>query len=224
MIREITADQVQAVQGHIQYGIEKGWGPRKTALELVGRINRQTRRREGGIIGLTEKQTQSVQNARNELEALDPSYFQRKLRDLRYDPTIRKAMNAGKPLPKGYIDKVIGALNNRTLNYRGEMIARTETIGALNAGRLEGVMQMVDSGQVSADQVKLVWRATPGRRTRDSHRSMDGQEIDMGGEFISPSGARLKYPGDRSGGAPASEVVACRCNLEADIDWIAGVT
>ena len=165
-----------------------------------------------------------MQNARNELEALDPSYFQRKLRDHRYDPVIRRAMDEGKPLPQNYIDRVTGSLNNRTLNYRAEMIARTETIGALNAGRLEGIMQMVDNGQVSADQVKLVWRATPGRRTRDTHRSMNGQEIDMGGEFVSPSGARLKYPGDRSGGAPASEVINCRCWMEADIDWIAGVT
>lgn len=211
------------MRGHIEYGIEKGWGPRKTALELVGRVNRATGRREGGVIGLTEKQTQSVQNARNELEALDSRYFQRKLRDKRFDGTIRKAISSGKPMASVDVDRIIKSLNNRTLNYRAEMIARTETIGALNAGRLEGIMQMVDNGQVSADQVKLVWRATPGRRTRDTHRSMDGQEIDMGGEFVSPSGARLKYPGDRSGGAPASEVVNCRCNLEVSLDFLSNI-
>ena len=146
------------------------------------------------------------------------------LSDPRYLGRVAKAIKEGRGLSAADIDQMMAAHKNRALMHRAEMIARTETIGALNAGRLEGIMQMVDNGQVSADQVKLVWRATPGRRTRDTHRSMNGQEIDMGGEFISPSGARLKYPGDRSGDVPASEVINCRCWMEADIDWIAGVT
>ncbi|ADH63097.1 hypothetical protein Mesil_1199 [Allomeiothermus silvanus DSM 9946] len=49
--------------------------------------------------------------------------------------------------------------------------------------------------------------------SRFDHRRMDGVIVPIGEFFITPSGSRLRYPGDRSLGAPAGEVVNCRCTV-----------
>lgn len=49
--------------------------------------------------------------------------------------------------------------------------------------------------------------------SRFDHRRMDGVTVPIGEPFITPAGSRLRYPGDRSLGAPAGEVVNCRCTI-----------
>jgi hypothetical protein len=47
-----------------------------------------------------------------------------------------------------------------------------------------------------------------------------GQGILFDEPFVSPSGDRLMFPGDRSLGASADETVQCRCRVEYRVDWI----
>ncbi len=213
LIQGINADTIEGVRAYVAASIETGRAPRSTALDIVGRVNRATGRREGGIIGLNAPQVDAVMRARAELSdpALMSNYFTRKRRDTRFDGIVRRAMEAGKSVAAADIDRIIGRYNDRLLKLRGETIARTEALNAQRAGRHEGWQQVIDSGAVRADQVQVRWQATGDARTRDTHLAMNGQKVKFGALFISPSGAQMEYPGDVTHGAPGSEIIACRC-------------
>ncbi len=95
-------------------------------------------------------------------------------------------------------DAVGGLSRSRALT-----IARTETHGA-----------MMNAGAQSASEfgaTRKQWVAIEDSRTRDTHRSADGQIVDLKGRF-NVGGAALRFPGDPSAGAPG-ETINCRCAL-----------
>lgn len=204
----------------------EGRNPRDTALDIVGRINRATGVREGGILGLNSGQTDAVIRARAELLSGDTAqlrnYLTRGRRDKRFDRLVMQAIRDGKPVAKADVDRITARYKDRLLQLRGEMIARTETLASLNAGKEESIRQLVDSGKVQRSQVKKVWRATGDDRTRDSHMALNGVEVGLDQPFISPlTGAQMMHPHDTSRGAPASETIGCRCFYEIKIDYFA---
>ena len=220
----IINDQREAIRAVIEAGIEAGRGPRDTALNIVGRVNRATGKREGGIVGLNAPQAKAWIKAGEELDALDPAYFERKLRDKRFDPMVRKAIETGKPLSKADRERVLNRYSDRLLKHRGDTIARTETIASLNAGRDEGIAQLIEAGNITEQQVVKVWDSTGADgRTRDTHLGMEDQRKRLGEPFVSPSGARMMHPGDTSLKAPGSETINCRCVLRFDIDFYRGL-
>lgn len=203
----------------------EGRNPRATALDIVGRLNRATGRREGGILGLSSTQTDAVIRARAELLSGDPAqlrnYLTRARRDKRFDRIVQKAIKEGRALGKADADAITGRYKDRLLALRGETIARTETLAGLNAGKEEGIRQLIDTGKVQRTAVKKIWRATGDDRTRDSHMALNGVEIGIDTPFVSPlTGAQMMFPHDTSRGAPASEVIGCRCFYEIKIDYI----
>jgi len=224
LIRGIIEDQRIAVQDMIWRGLRDGRNPRQTSLDLIGRV--QGNRRVGGIVGLTSPHARAVLALRAELSdpATADGYFSRKVRDKRFDGAVRKATSEGRAVSKREIDRIATRYADRLLKWRGDMIARTETIAALNAGRHEGLEQLIDRGEVSRDAVSVAWSATMDGRTRDLHRNLNGQQIGFGEAFQSQTGARLRYPGDSELGATGEDVIGCRCYLQPRIDWLAGAT
>lgn len=215
-IVEIIEEQRQVVRATLQTGMAQGLNPRSTALDIVGRIDAVTRKRVGGVIGLTEQQAGWVSNARDELLNLDSNYFTRALRDKRFDTTIRRAIEDGKPLTQAQIDKAITQMQNRAQRYRGETIARTESLNALRAGHHDAVAQAIDVGDVDERDTRHTWRATGGPRTRDAHAEADGQSKPWGVPF-EVGGELLMYPGDPSGSA--ANIISCRCHESTEIDF-----
>ena len=213
LVTEIVADQLTGIQSYISESIAAGSNPRSTALEIVGRLNRATGKREGGIIGLTSQQMGWVQNARAELA--DPAkmanYFTRESRDLQFDSMVRKALSEGRALSKADIDKITGVMSERLLKYRGEVIARTEALNALRAGRHETWRQAIERGTLNASDVIVEWSATMDKRTRHSHMVLDGQKVTFGKAFKSELGSLMEYPGDTTHGAVAADIIQCRC-------------
>lgn len=196
----------------LSVGAQLGKNPRTTALELVGRINRATNKREGGYIGLTSQQAQFVRSARLELSQLQEAYFNRTLRDKRYDGLVRKAIRSGKPLNKVEIDLVAGRYSDRLLKFRADVIARTEMINSLRVARHEGFVQLVESGKVTDDQIERTWSATGDQRVREDHSEMDGQKVfGIAAPFVTPDGQKLLFPGDSSLGAEPNQTIQCRC-------------
>lgn len=229
LVVEIVDDQREAIRAAARDGMEAGRNPRETALDIVGRINRKTGRREGGIVGLTTQQAGWVQNAAAELQSGDPAqmagYLERKARDRRFDPVVRRAIRDGKPVSAADVRKMVARYSDKLLKTRGDAIARTETLAALHAAQHEGLRQMVDAGNLRADQIERVWDSTGNDgRTRDSHLAMEGQATGLEGLFVTPAGHRLQYPGDTTHGAPGSETINCRCQVRVRINHFAGLT
>lgn len=118
---------------------------------------------------------------------------------------------AGEGIDK--IAKRIGRVFTQAKGYRARMIARTETIGAANAGSYYGAEA---SGVVGAK----VWLAAVDHRTRSSHVTADGQKVPLD-RLFQVGAASMKYPGDPAGGP--SETINCRCTVlyERAVDDVA---
>lgn len=222
-ITEILDDQRVMVREQIQAGLERGANPRATALDMIGRVDQVSGKRVGGYVGLTSQQAQWVANARKELEELNPNYLTRTLRDSRLDPAIRKAIESGEPLSSKQINTAITNLQNRTLRYRGETIARTESINALRAGQFESAIQAMDKGEVDPQDAKKKWDSTGDKRTRFDHVELEARYADgipLEQAFVAIDGSELMYPGDSSMGATAKQIIQCRCRAVIEIDFI----
>lgn len=222
LVVEVTADQKQMVRERLTVGLSEGRNPRQSALDLVGRINRVTGNREGGFIGMTSQQAEWVANARNELESLDEAYLDRQLRDRRFDRLFRRAVRTGEPVKKEQIDRMIVALQRRTVKYRGNTIARNESINALRAGQHESLVQAMEAGSVPESDMTRAWDATGDGRTRQTHMQAEGQKV-TGNQPFMVGGYQMRFPGDSSMGAPASETIKCRCIARTEIDFGARV-
>lgn len=223
-ITRISDEVRQNVRTMLQEGIVRGDNPRRVALDIVGRINPSTKNREGGVIGLASNQVGWVNNARNYLERRDPRYFQLNLRDKRFDSVVRKAFEAGEDLNQDTVSKLITAFKSNALRWRGENIARTEAIQAINRGEFEAHEQAIRQGVLSRRQLTKEWDDVGDGRVRTTHRVLGekygkGHGIPFDEPFESPSGARMRYPGDQSLGAPANEVVHCRCKQRIRVNW-----
>jgi SPP1 gp7 family putative phage head morphogenesis protein len=108
---------------------------------------------------------------------------------------------------------------------RSLVIARTESVRAMNAGQLAATKQAGFGGKQ--------WLATRGDdRTRDTHVGLDGQVVGVDEDFVSSSGARGPHPGAL--GAP-EEDINCRCVMlsvkhgpgdddDKGIAWAQGLT
>lgn len=89
-----------------------------------------------------------------------------------------------------------------TWQTRATRIARTETVGAYNAGSL-------DAAQLEGAGVKR-WVATADDRTRDDHLDADGECVPTDDPFT-VGGEAMLMPGDPS--APPEQTVNCRCTM-----------
>lgn len=215
LIVEVIEDQKAMARTVIRDAMERGEHPRTTALDLVGRMNNATGKREGGFIGLHSVSAGAVKNAEKELLALDANYFNRERRDKRFDGTVRKAIAEGKPLAEADLRRIVQRYKDRLKALRGQTIARTEALNALRAGQHEGFQQLVDSGRVRADQITVTWGATMDGRTRHDHRHLNGVTVKMGEFFAPVAGVFMQYPGDLTNStdpkALAGQTINCRC-------------
>ena len=218
MVTLIVNDQREAIRGALEAGLRRGANPRTTALDIAGRLDRRTGRRAGGIIGLTAQQSRFVENARQQLSSGDPAqlraYLSRELRDRRFDSRVKAAIAAETPV-KG-IDQILARYSDRLLKHRGDTIARTESLAALNEASDESLRQARDEGLVT--DAARIWDATGDNRTRETHDAAEGQERGIDEPF-SIGGTLMMHPGDPAGGA--ANVINCRCVVRVEVDWVA---
>lgn len=139
---------------------------------------------------------------------LFPVYKLIKKDDIKYNiekirQTIASGLLQGKPMRDIAKDLQRVADMNRNSAI---LHAQTAVTGAENAGRQAGF----ENAKQMGIKFKKVWIATLDGRTRDSHRKLDGQEVDPDESFRSMYG-KIRYPGDTR--ADPRDVWRCRCSV-----------
>jgi hypothetical protein len=200
LISEFSREQRLATRLAMLDGIARGMNPNQQAI-----LFKQS-------IGLTRSQVQAVLNYRTLLEAGDSQALTRALRDRRFDRTVQGAIDGDRVLTPAQIDSMVERYQQRYLDYRSKVIARTEALRSVHEGANEAYRQAVDAKLIDSGELVQTWITARDERVRTSHSFMHRQQRPMGGEpFISGNGNRLKYPGDID--APGSETIQCRCVL-----------
>ena len=95
---------------------------------------------------------------------------------------------------------------NRTSAVRA---ARTGITAAQNAGRHDSYIAAEKMGI----QIKRRWVCTKDARTRLDHGLADGQIVVGTKIAFRVGGYKMKFPGDRSLGAPGHQIYNCRCTV-----------
>lgn len=118
-----------------------------------------------------------------------------------------RAEQEGIPELSARIETLLG--DEQRWQGRATMIARTETIGAANAGaRGAAAASAQVMGYAEGDVVKE-WVSTADSRTRETHLEAEGQQVVGMDTPFTVGGAELDVPGDPFG--PPEETVNCRC-------------
>lgn len=227
LITRLTTEQRQIVRTSLSDSMRRGVNPRQAALEIVGRVNRATGRREGGVLGLSAPQERYVASAREELASTDPAalrhYLTRTRRDRRFDRSITKAIREGQPVDPEIAAKALTAYGRRLVKLRGETIGRVEAMTAIQRAKYETYRQAIASGKVAENVVTKVWRSAGDFRVRHTHRALNAESVRFAEAFRSPSGAMLRFPMDTALGAGVDEIANCRCDCDYRIDFLANL-
>lgn len=122
---------------------------------------------------------------------------------------VSQAVNLGEGIPAiaDRVDNVLSTTATEHWPNRATVVARTETIGALNSGRYDAFRAFAEQ---DGGQFEKVWLSTLGPRTRASHVQADGQRVGLDDPFV-VGGFSLQFPGDPEG--PPQEVIQCRCDM-----------
>jgi hypothetical protein len=204
-IREIDQTTRDTIRQVLQSGTTAGDDPFAIA------------RRIRGSIGLTRRQEAAVSNYERMLRALDPEALDRKLRDRRSDASVGRAIRNDKALTDAQVRSLVDRYRDRYVKYRANVIARTESIRAVQGAQWELFQDMINKGQIDARQVRRTWINTGDGHVRNSHvqiPSLNPRGVGQAETFTSPLGPIL-YPGDPS--AVAANTIQCRCAVFARI-------
>lgn len=214
LVTNVSDDAISSARKVIVGGLQNNRSLNSVARDLVGR--KVGRKRVGGIIGLTDPQTDRMINLRSMLGDPDRigEYFKDKAMkaphykesNRRFDAMVRKAIKDGKALGAADIDKLADAYKVKATGLRAKRVARNEAFTAQAAGRGESYQQLIDSGKV--ETVTVRWQHNLNAVPREDHVAMDGTVIQLG-ETFNFDDASMKYPHDPAGGPGHS--VGCRC-------------
>lgn len=134
---------------------------------------------------------------------------------------IEHGIREGRPIPDVTRDvqEILTASGSELWPNRARTVARTETLGAVNASVFRAAQL---DAEARGDMAPMkTWLSTADLRTRPSHREADKQRTLLNSPFV-VGGAQLLFPGDPRG--PADQTINCRCTilpsvLGETIDW-----
>lgn len=223
LVDGLVGEQLTSVRDVLVDGLARGQNPRQTALGLVGKINRRTGFREGGLIGLTPSQVQTLDKIYAGLRAGDAQamrdYLGYALRDKRFDGHVKRALADGGSVPADAVDRIVTAYSNRGLKHRADNLALTETNIALSKAKTDAFQQQIDAGKLEAEDVTKTWGRSVSKEKRVDHLAMVGQTVPFSQLFTLPDGIQCTGPHDPN--LPASHLVGCKCLMTVEIDFTA---
>lgn len=165
------------------------------------------------LTGLNHKYLIALENYKQQLGKLQSSVLDRTLRDERKDEMIEERIEEEKPFTEIQENNIVESYQRNLVESRTEFLALFAAGMFFELGRNELAEQINRLLLNQPYQIIEEWRSRRDDKVRYTHRhgNLDGQKIIQGGTFLSPSGARLKYPRDVN--APLSETAGCRCVL-----------
>lgn len=128
---------------------------------------------------------------------------------------VAQGVNLGESIPQlaARVEQVFSVTDSERWEGRATLVARTESLSAMNAGRMDAFRA---AAEAEPDIVfEKVWIATEDSRTRPEHREADGQRVPLESPF-SVGGFSMLFPGDPS--APADLVINCVIG-STDVNW-----
>jgi hypothetical protein len=123
---------------------------------------------------------------------------------------VAQGVNLGEGIPElaKRVEQVFSVTDSERWENRATTVARTEAIGAMNAGRLDAFRA---AAEAEPDIVfEKMWISTSDSRTRPTHVEADKQRVLLESPF-SVGGFDLMFPGDPTG--PPQECIQCRCSM-----------
>jgi uncharacterized protein with gpF-like domain len=122
---------------------------------------------------------------------------------------VARGAAAGDSIPTiaAAVDEILTATATERWPNRAVTVSRTETLGALGAGRADSFEAMQEELGIPMERQ---WISTLDQRVRSSHAEADLQRVPVGQPFT-VGGAQLDHPGDPFG--PAEEIINCRCSM-----------
>jgi hypothetical protein len=193
LVTNVSVEAIDAARKLITEGLKQNRSLNSVARDLVGR--KVGNRRVGGIIGLTEPQTERMANIRSILSDPDriATYFKGDLPRYKqsnrsFDGLVRQAIKDVRALNAADVDRIAEAYKVKAMGERGKIVARNEAFIAQASGRDEAYRQLVESGKAESATVR--WQHNLS-------------------QVVFPDGVRMSHPHDPRGGAEHS--IGCRC-------------
>jgi len=185
LIREVTDETRAAVRLATRMAYEQGMGPMAAARTIRGSI------------GLTTKQAQAVMSFRaGVIDAAE--------RDLGVDylhrnwAMSRDVVRSFRQVTLANADKLASAYQRRAVMGRAMVIARTEGVRAVSAGRKAFWQEAMQVGALDPAHHEMMWLASPSERTCDICMRLHKTTVPVGSSF--PDGDPPLHP-------------SCRCDV-----------
>lgn len=205
LAREIAGNTRIAIRNALDEGVLAGLNPTRQASVFRDSLN------------LTPKLQKALFNFRRGLTEGDSAelreLLRRRLRDRRFDSTIRRLIEEGTPIPADKIDDMVNAYKRKALRFRAETIAKTESLTAISLAQHHVFEQNIARGIINPDFLRGFWIFTKDELTRAHHReipNLNPDGIRWGETFITPFGP-MRFPRDPEGSA--ENRINCRCRV-----------
>lgn len=220
LVTGIVTEARDGIAAVLTENLARGQSPYDAGRLIAGRVNRVTGAREGGLIGLSRPQMETVARIERAMREGDVAYMRDYLtfanRDKRLDRTVMKAIREGRGLAPAEVERVTLLYSNKALKFRGDTISILETHSALARSKRDAFQHQIDDGKLDAQDVTKKWRRTVSREPRSEHLAMASQPaIPFNEKFTLPDGIQCDGPHDPS--LPARHVIGCKCSVDYSI-------
>lgn len=219
LVTGIVTEARDGIAAVLTENLARGQSPYDAGRLIAGRVNRVNGQREGGLVGLSRPQMETVARIERAMREGDTAYMRDYLgfanRDKRLDRTVLKAIREGRGLAPEEVERVTRLYANKALKWRGDQLAIHETHMALARSKMDAFQQQIDDGKFDAQDVTKKWRRTVSREPRMDHMMMAGKTVGFNELFTLPDGTRCTGPHDPS--LPAKHTIGCKCAMDISI-------
>lgn len=166
VINTLKGDVRETVRAFVENGLRDGVNPRAVARQLHE------------VVGLAPHQEKAVANFQKALETGDLKALSRKLRDKRFDRTLRKALGKdGTGLSPEQIKKMTDIYRKRMIAHNAETNARTAALDSMKLGQRLSMEDAIAKGVYTREKLMKQWSGVMDSRERPEHRAMEGEIV-----------------------------------------------